>query len=396
MSNFECPVVRVTIVPHENADALEIAVIGGFNSIVKKGQFRTGDLAVYLPEQSVLPEWLLKHLGFWDELNSKGTLNGAAGNRIKAIKLRGVLSQGILLAGIPQDPELLLIGVETGVPFAFSEGESVSEQIGVTKYEPAVPVHMAGKIAGGDLDATIGYDFENIKKFPTLFDTGEVVVMTEKIHGTFVQIGLIPPIIWLDKNWAPKLRSVFIDGAEHKQIVTSKGQGAKGLLLDTEDATNLYVRTASVLDLWNKLAKIRRKVGVPNDKPIFLCGEIFGPGVQEGFAYGALEPVFRAFDIYVGSRSDGFFLDYALMRELCEETDVDTVPLLYIGALTAQALAFHTDGKTHVNGTPLSHMREGVVVKSVRESRHPAFGRKIAKSVSANYLLRKGAVTEFQ
>lgn len=97
MSTFECPVVRVAIEPHPNADAIELARVGGYLAIVKKGQFKDGDLAVYIPEQAVLPEWLLKLLGFWDDLNGKGTLSGSAGSRVRAIKLRGVLSQGLLI-----------------------------------------------------------------------------------------------------------------------------------------------------------------------------------------------------------------------------------------------------------------------------------------------------------
>jgi RNA ligase (TIGR02306 family) len=410
MSQFECPVVRVTIEPHDNADSLEIARVGGFMSIVKKGQFKTDELAVYLPEQSVLPEWLLKHMGMWDEINGKGKLSGSAGNRIKAIKLRGVLSQGILVGG-PQksygavNPAHAMLPIhfisEHGTPagsydahVCLSEGECAAEVMGVTKYEPKVPANMAGRIAGGDLDATIGYDFENIKKFPSLFEDGELVAMTEKIHGTFVQIGLIPEAIWSGKAWADKMADIMFGDLKYKAVVTSKGQGAKGLLLDTTDTGNLYVKIASELLLWNRLLTLRQELGLPNDKPIFLLGEIFGPGVQDGFTYGQGGHTFRAFDIYVGTRSDGYFVDYHAMIALCGDAGVDMVPLLYFGPFTAAALAMHTDGETRMTSSN-PHMREGVVVKAVSEARHPRYGRKIAKSVSEAYLLRKGATTEF-
>lgn len=405
MSNFECPVVRVSIESHPNADAIEIAVVGGFNCIVKKGQFKDGDLAVYVPEASVLPQWLLMRLGFWDELNSKGTLSGSKGNRVKAIKLRGVLSQGLLIDG-PQKStgaeDVSIAVLPAYSPFRvvteLTETECAAELLGITKYEPAVPVHMAGKIAGGDLDAAINYDFENIKKCLGLFEPGEQVVITEKIHGTFVQIGLIPEVIWRDKKWAPKLRSVFISGGEYKQVVTSKGQGAKGLLLDTEDVGNLYVGIGRGGDFWNKLARIRMTVSLPADQPIFLCGEIFGPGVQDGFTYGATAPKLQVFDIYVGTRSNGYFLDYGQVRQLCENFDLETVPLMYSGPFSDEILKFHTDGKTHITGMSgkPENIREGVVVKAARESRHSKYGRKIAKSLSEAYLLRKGKTTEFQ
>ena len=90
MSTFAVLVVRVVIEPHDNADALEIARVGDYRSIVRKGQFTTGELVAYIPEQSVLPGEVL------DELGLRGKLAGKEGNRVKAIKLRGVLSQGLV------------------------------------------------------------------------------------------------------------------------------------------------------------------------------------------------------------------------------------------------------------------------------------------------------------
>lgn len=250
MSTFECPVVRVAIEPHPNADAIELARVGDYLAIVKKGQFKDGDLAVYIPEQAVLPEWLLKLLGFWDDLNGKGTLSGGAGSRVRAIKLRGVLSQGLLIPFmIGEDDGFHHLPTpgehpELGVNFDYdafpdvAEGQDFANYLGVIKYEPQVPAHLAGRTAGGDLDATIAYDFENLKKIPDLFGEDQEVVITEKIHGTCLQVGLVPRRIWEGKAWADKCP----DFGDYKGVVTSKGQGAKGLMLDPGDDNNLYVR----------------------------------------------------------------------------------------------------------------------------------------------------------
>ena len=72
MSKFSCDVVRVKLEPHPNADAIEICRVGDYQFIVKKDQFKDGDLAIYIPEQAVIPEWLLKEMGFWDEGKNKG------------------------------------------------------------------------------------------------------------------------------------------------------------------------------------------------------------------------------------------------------------------------------------------------------------------------------------
>jgi RNA ligase (TIGR02306 family) len=400
--------VRVAIEPHPNADAIELAKVGGYVSIVKKGQFKTGDLAVYLPEQSVLPEWMLKQLGFWDDINNKGTLSGSAGNRIRAIKLRGVLSQGVLLGGncgdypdaglraeYGESPQYIIVrgNPSDGVtPSAsFEEGENAAEFLGVTKYEPAIPVHMAGRVAGGDLDATIAYDFENLKKIPDLFDDGEEVVFTEKIHGTLLQVGVIPPHLWEGKSWADKCPDIGDDG--YKGVVTSKGQGARGLLLDPSDLSNLYVAMVRELGLWEKLEYICTQNLGCGTQPAFLFGEIYGQGVQD-LGYGTPIKRFRAFDLYVGGRDKGHFVSHDTFERVLMPRGIPTVPVLYRGPFGMDQVAKHTDGNTTL--TEQKHIREGIVIKATNGAAHPRHGRKIAKSVSAQYLLRKGEVSEYQ
>lgn len=421
MSQFECPVVRVSIEPHPNADAIELARVGDYLSIVKKGQFKDGDLAVYIPEQSVLPQWMLEQMGFWDELNGKGKLSGAAGDRVRAMKLRGILSQGLLYpaAQIKQGPpggadhEFTSVRVRVfGKPYTaeeamgklfsahdmeLTEGESADEFLGVTKYEPAVPLHMAGRVSGGDLDATFGYDFENLKKVPALFDDGMEVAITEKIHGTLLQVALIPEAIYGGKKWAEKAPRLCIKGdPEYALVVTSKGQGAKGLMLDTSDESNLYVKTAQELALDFKLLSLRMAVGAPADKPIFLFGEIFGDVQDLTYGMASGKTTFRAFDAYVGTRSEGHFVDHHTFVTECGVANIDTVPLLYVGPYSKEVVQAHTDGKSVLKGAE-QQIREGVVVKATTAPRHPRYGRRIAKSVSEAYLLRKNAnATEFQ
>jgi len=97
MSTFSVKVRKIEILPHPNADALELAQVDDYRCVVKKGQYKTGDLVVYIPEAAVVPEWILKQYNFWNEKENKGMLAGSLGNRVKAIKLRGELSTGIIL-----------------------------------------------------------------------------------------------------------------------------------------------------------------------------------------------------------------------------------------------------------------------------------------------------------
>jgi RNA ligase (TIGR02306 family) len=383
MSAFSCPVVRVRIEPHPNADAIEIARVGDYQSIVKKGQFQDGSLAVYIPEQSVLPEWLLKHMGFWDAMKGKGGLSGSLGNRVRAIKLRGVLSQGLVL-------DMETAETSVGNPLrSLQEGEDIASYLEITKYEPPIPSHMAGKIAGVDLAATLNYDFENIKKHPDLFDPDEPVMITEKIHGTFMQVGVVPSNMANDRFYKGRV------------IVTSKGLGAKGFILDHTDETNLYIQCAKKHGLLDAALSYFGDAANDCDVPYFVCGEVFGKtnsgaGVQD-LTYNGEKLAFRAFDVCAGTRGKEEFFDMGEFLEAVRQLGIEHVPILYVGPYSKERVLEYTDGSTFlfdVQNSHAAHIREGVVIKCVRESRHPRLGRKIAKSVSEAYLLRKNA-TEF-
>lgn len=388
MSAFACEVVRLKIEPHPNADAIEIARIGDYQSIVKKGQFKDGDLGVYIPEQAVLPEWLLREMGFWDEAKQKGTLHGAMGNRVKAIKLRGVLSQGIVLA--LDGDKLTYPEREDGAVAHFcTEGEDVAEFLSVVKYEPTLPAHMRCRVVGVDYDNTHNYDFDNLKKKPDLFEEGEMVVITEKIHGTFMQIGVVPSKAANDKYYKGRV------------LVSSKGMGAKGFVLDHTDESNLYAQAAIKHGLLDKALDLFGKVSDDEGAPIFLLGEVFGKtpqgsGIQD-LTYTDEAMDFRAFDICLGNRGKEDYMPWPVFASLCRGCNIPHVPNLYVGPYSKEVVQQHTDGPTTL--TPprgkTAHIREGVVVKSLWEDRHPHFGRKIAKSVSEHYLLRKGNATEF-
>ena len=87
MAAFESRIHALRIEPHPNADRLELAAVGGFRCVVGKDSFTDGDLAAYIPEGAVCPDWLIAELGL------EGKLAGAGKNRVKAVRLRGALSQ---------------------------------------------------------------------------------------------------------------------------------------------------------------------------------------------------------------------------------------------------------------------------------------------------------------
>lgn len=112
------------IIPHPNADRLDIATVKGWNCIVQKDSYKVGDWCVFFPPDSVLSDRIIeKHqLEFLKK-----------GGRVSTLKLRGYISQGLILSGdvLPEWAEL---------------GDDLSKELGVTKYEiPEKPIQMQGK-----------------------------------------------------------------------------------------------------------------------------------------------------------------------------------------------------------------------------------------------------------
>ena len=347
---FESRVYALRIEPHPNADRLELAAIGGFRCVVGKDSYVDGDLAAYIPEGAICPEWLITELGL------EGKLAGSRKNRVKAVQLRGALSQGLVFP--------VRDGMIRGRQVV--EGDDVTELLELVKYEPPIPISMQGEVRAVH-GATLKYDIEDFKKYPDEFRDGEPVVITEKLHGT-----------WCCLGWH----------AEQGPIVTSKGMSDKGLALLLNDAnkSNLYVRTWGAHQEAFESARTRT---AGDGRPFYVLGEVYGRGVQD-LHYGQPNPAFAMFDAYVGEPGTGRYLN---PDELVESlTDLfPLVPVLYRGPFSLAKLQELTDGTTTLGG---AHAREGVVLKPVAERVSNEFGRVILKSVSGKYLTRKGG-TEF-
>lgn len=365
MSTFECKIYKAKIEAHPNADALELCRIGDYRAVVRKGDFTSGDMVAYIPEGAVLPQELIK------EMQLEGRLAGSEKNRVKAVKLRGSLSQG------------LIYPARRG----WLQGMDVAADLGVWKYEPPIPAGFEGELQNAGGNRTLKYDIENFKKFPDLFAPGEQVVMTEKLHGTFAMFAVM--------GNSSKLPGNFEHIEDERLIVASKGVGAKGLafkITSPANQNNIYVRTARYLDL---IPAVEEVFGL--EESVFILGEIFGANVQD-LSYGLKTPEFRIFDIYVGTFGAGRFLNDNELDQKCLELDIPRVPVLYCGPFSKQMLEIHTTGTENIGEG--KHMREGVVVRPCVEREAgvgelPCYDRLQLKSVSEDYLLRKGNVTEY-
>lgn len=355
MSTLRVTAEVLTVHEHPNADALELAQVGLYRAVVTKGAYRTGDAAVYIPEQSVLPTGLIEELGL------TGRLAGSNSDRVKAVRLRGELSQGIVCR-----PKAL---ADVDLARAALDGTDFAELLGITKWVPPIPPTMDGEVESAP-ELLPWVDIENIQRFPDIFTPGEAVVLTEKLHGSACLLTYL--------------------AEEDRVHVSSKGFGAKSLALK-EDPRNLYWRAMHGHGVAEVAARLAGRLGA---RRVGIFGEVYGAGVQD-LTYGAdgrRESLgYAVFDVSAEVDGTVRWLDAAELLG----GELPLVPRLFEGAYDIDRVLEVASGRETVSGRGL-HLREGVVIRPAVERYSPVTGgRAIAKAVSAAYLTRKGG-TEYE
>lgn len=365
MSKLTVETVEIAdILQHEKADKLEIAVVKGWQCIVQKGFFKKGDIVVYIPIDSILPEELEKKIFGPD---SKISLHK---HRVKTIKIRGVISQGLVinlgLAGIASSDE----------PVA---GLDITEKLGIKKYEPDVPDFQKNMFKGrvaSKKEVNPHFhkytDIANIKNFLLLFEPDEIVVATEKIHGTNFRAGYVPfvPVTIWEKvkaffGFAPEFQFVF--GSHNVQLQHK-------MLYDGFFDSNVYAN--AVKDY--KLDKILKHGEV-------VYGEIYGDGIQKNYNYGLKDKkkALVVFDIM----QDGAYLNRLDFLGRIKQLGLPTPPELYYGPYKDLDIARVVDGDSVF--CIEQKVKEGAVIKPIIESRSYNGGsRKILKAINPQYLLK--------
>lgn len=355
MSEFSVPVVIVgSVAPIEGADRIEVARIAGYQVVIAKGSFQAGDKAIYIPEASIVPEGIVKWLGL------EGRLAGAEKNRVKAIKLKGVLSQGLLY---PIQP-----GMEDFVP-----DTDVAEELGITKYEPEIPANFSGKMFNIGSERTVRYDVEHLKKYPNAFGEIDQVTITEKIHGTNIQIGI-------SKDY----KDDRLFGINKNIYVTCKGLGGQGLVF-TNDVINVYTRAYKLIE--TQLENISKDLLSSGDDNIQLIGEVYGKGIND-LGYNA-ELSIRFFDV----KKNGRYMPVAQKYNWLMSYALQSVPILYQGNYSKEVVDNCRNRDTIVGAGV--HMIEGVVITANDPNAfHPRVHRPIFKALNDEYALRNGG-TEY-
>ena len=308
--------------PIPGADAIECAVVGGWTCVVKTGEFKEGDLAVYCEIDSWIPYEVAP---FLSKGNFPHVYNEVKGERLRTIKLRGQLSQGLLLP----------LSTLTMVESELFEGLDVSFPLGITKYDAPIPAQLAGEVKGLFPSWIQKTDQERVQNLKEEFDywlkenhTWEV---TEKLDGSSM--------------------TVYLRDGEF-------GVCSRNLELKPNETNSLW-KVAVRTDLELKLRQANRNLA--------LQGELIGEGIQ-GNPYKMKGQEFFLFDIYDIDANK--YLTPAERLTFVGEHDIKHVPViasnaeLYgtLGINSIEEILKFAEGKSVIGMTGCE--REGFVFKS--------------------------------
>ncbi len=360
--NSVCYIATINeINPIEGADNIELAVVGGWNCITKKGEQKIGDLVMVATTDAIVPSELSEKMGVTNYLRK--------GGRVRTVKLRGVYS------------ECLIIPIQH-IPFMenYYDGKDMMKVMDIYKYEP--PVKMV-QLAGGkkiryqdNPNFHVYYKFPNLKNVPNMFTEEDTVEITRKIHGTNARYGIVKK---LKLSFFEKLKRFFgfaDKWIEYEFVVGShnveKGSDSNGFY-----DTNVWYEIEKKYNIKQKLWDYVKSsdYDIIGDG-ITLYGEIYGAGIQKGYDYGLKEIEFVGFDV----KEEGEYLDPINSKLLIEHIlELPYVEQLYYGRWSQEVQDKYVFNN-YIKGTKVPE--EGIVIK------HQSKGReKIAKVINPDYLI---------
>lgn len=323
----------------KDADKIEVASVLGWKVVVRKGEFKVGDLVVYCEIDSILPDKpefeFLKDRKF----------------RIRTIRLRGQISQGICFP-----LNILSDTLETGV-YSVEEGTDVTEILGIKKHMPQIPANLSGVVKGTFPSFIPKTDETRVQVLQAVLTRhkGKTCYITEKVDGTSV--------------------TYYIKDGEFG--VCSRNMDLK----ETKD--NLYWKMARELEIEEKLKSLGKNISIQ--------GELIGPGIQKNNLKIEEKKVlfFNVFDI------DPYkYLDFEKFVSTISELGLETVSILETNFTlidNIEALVELSKGTSKLNEMVF---REGIVIRPLIEehdmqmSSEFGHGRLTFKAINPEYLLK--------
>lgn len=314
--------------PILNADNIEKASVLGWSLVVKKGEFSLGDKAVYFEIDSIVPDTQI-----FSFLKPRGL-------RVRTVKLRGQISQGVALplAFFPNIPKDIEVGAD------------VTELLGIKKYEPIIPAHLSGRVLGAFPSFLHKTDETRIQSVPDVLHRhrGKTFYITEKVDGSSM--------------------TVFYNNGDF-------GVCSRNLQLQ-ETEGNAFWQVARGNNLKEKMSAVGN---------FAIQGELVGPGVQKNkYALQALD--FYVFNVY--SIDTGTFLPFEEMVEFVKKLGLKTVPVID----SAFTLKHSVEDLVALSSSQPSVLyntkREGLIFRPLFEEMDDDLGRLSFKVINPEFLLK--------
>ena len=333
-----------------DADAIEKIRVLGWWVVTKKGEYKPGDKLVYCEIDSLLPERpefeFLRASSYRPaQIDPAGAVTLPAGFRIKTVKLRKQVSQGIcfplslLPAGTPDD-----------------DGADVTEALGVVKWEPQLPVGMSGRVKGGFPGFLPKTDETRVQVLEAVLERhrGKTFAVTEKLDGTSY--------------------TAFVRQGEF-------GICSRNLWLDETDLSSVLGRVTASHRVEEKLRAAQVRLG----HDVAIQAEVVGPGIQKN-KYTFSEVTLRVFNVL--NLETGKLLDHRPALELLGTMQLEGVPQLGTIVLdhTIDQLVTFSEGVSRLNP---GVQREGVVFRPLTEESDDDTGTRLSfKAINPKFLLK--------
>ena len=361
MSDLLIRVVTIDeVLPHPQADRLEIIKFGGWQIVAGKGNYVAGQTAVHVPPDAMVPKNLADQWGVTAYLSWR---KDAVKGRVKAIKLRQAASFGFLA---PND-------------LSAEVGENLADRLGIEKYEEPIRMGLqSGQMAHNHPLFHVYTDIQNLRNFPQMLNYGDPLIVTEKLHGTNSRVG------WVASNTVEGGTVLEKVAGTHRTQRKIEDCGVYGLPFE------LYGENLNKL-----FDHILQATGHPGiEEPLFIrsliiFGEIFGPGVQD-LTYGLKDKkAWRVFDIAV----NGKYLSWENVKSIGTNFDIPIVPHMDPDVYTFEELCSLAEGDSVLSP---GQIKEGLVVRPIFETTwgkgdlDPYPKRSIFKLLNSDYLTRKG------